>query len=60
MPQLTNQPAVRELQPTYLGPVPGKVTDQLLAGRGIATSACRVVLKVDKDKFDEMDAVRKM
>jgi hypothetical protein len=41
------------------GPVPGKIADEFLAGKGIAKAACRVILKVDKDKFDEVDAVRR-
>jgi hypothetical protein len=42
-----------------LGPVPGMIADELAQGKGVARANTRVILRVDKEQFDKIDAVRK-
>ena len=41
------------------GPVPGKIADEFLQGRGIGKSACRVIVRVDQPLFDKIESIRK-
>lgn len=41
-----------------LGPVPGKMADEFLQGRGVARSACRVIVRVDQPLFDKVEGIR--
>ncbi len=41
------------------GPVPGKVADEFLQGRGIGAAACRIIVRVDQPRFDKIEAIRK-
>ena len=42
-----------------LGNVPGALADEFLRGKGVASAACRVVVKVDPAGFERVAKVRK-
>jgi hypothetical protein len=42
-----------------LGPVPGKIADEMREGKGTGDGAVRLILKVDEAQFNKVDAVRK-
>jgi hypothetical protein len=41
------------------GPVPGKIADEFLQGRGIGAAACRIIVRVDQPQFDKIETIRK-
>jgi hypothetical protein len=43
-----------------LGPVPGKIADEFLEGRGLGGSgACRIIVRVDPAQFDRVESIRR-